>query len=233
MNISEALTFTFRDEDWLKKLGIGALITLVSFLLIIPFPILIGYQIATMRNVMNGEKRPLPAWDNTGEMFVEGWKIVGVSLVYSLPLIILYGLIFGLIFALENSGAEDILGVFIGLAQCVVFIFSMAMALFAPAVLVQYARTGTFSDCFNFSEIYAFTRRNIGNVLLTIISSIVASLLMQIAAVISLITICGPIIVFLAGYVWLAAAIGHLYGQVALEDKGGPSKEELYSEFSY
>ena len=33
MNYSEALAFTFRDTDWLKKIAIGGLIAFISFYL--------------------------------------------------------------------------------------------------------------------------------------------------------------------------------------------------------
>lgn len=233
MDIALAFSYAFKDEEWLKKLGIGALIMLSAFL-IIPLPILYGYMIAIIRNVANGEKRPLPDWDDVGKMFTEGWILVAVILVYSLPLIILYGIVIGAGIALTNSGSEELFVAMMSIAQCVGLVFSLVMALFGPAVLVQFAKHGTFSSCFELNEIYAFTRRNIGNVLLAWVTALAASLLMQIAVVVSVITICGPFIIMFAGYIWVMSVMGHVYGQIAAQDEGwGKSKEALYDDLAY
>lgn len=233
MDIALAFSYAFKDEEWLKKLGIGGLIMLSAFL-IIPFPILYGYLVAIIRNVANGEKRPLPNWDDVGTMFTEGWILVAVGLVYSIPLIILYALVIGVGIVFANNGSEDLFVALMSVVQCVGIVLGFVMGLFAPAVLVQFAKHGTFSSCFEFNEIYDFTRRNIGNILLAWVTALAASLLMQIALFVSVITICGPFIIMFAGYIWVMSVMGHVYGQIAAQDGGwGKSKEALYDDFSY
>lgn len=50
MDISKAFSYVFKDEQWAGKIGIGALISLLSFL-IIPIPLLSGWMVGITRNV--------------------------------------------------------------------------------------------------------------------------------------------------------------------------------------
>ena len=62
MDIAKAFTFVTEDERWVGKIGIAALITLLSFL-IIPIPLLVGYMVGVVRNVKDGVVNPMPEWD--------------------------------------------------------------------------------------------------------------------------------------------------------------------------
>ncbi|MCH7680508.1 DUF4013 domain-containing protein [candidate division KSB1 bacterium] len=75
MNYSEALSFTFQDKEWLKKIGLGGFFALISFyagLFFIFGFFLVGYYIGVLRNVMNDEESPLPDWSNMSKIFVDG-----------------------------------------------------------------------------------------------------------------------------------------------------------------
>jgi hypothetical protein len=58
MDIGKAFSFPFEDDDWLTKLFLGAVVSIV--------PILNfawgGYTVDILRNVIDGVPRPLPAW---------------------------------------------------------------------------------------------------------------------------------------------------------------------------
>ena len=84
MDIAKSFTYVFDDEQWVSKVGMGALVSLLSFL-IIPIPLLTGWLVGITRNVMNGEKHPMPAWDDLGTLFRDGLSLLVASLVYTLP----------------------------------------------------------------------------------------------------------------------------------------------------
>ena len=71
MDVAKAFTFVTEDERWMSKIGIGAAISLFFFL-IIPIPLLVGYLVGITRNVKEGVERPLPEWDDFGQLFMDG-----------------------------------------------------------------------------------------------------------------------------------------------------------------
>jgi len=84
MDIGKAFSFVAEDEEWLTKIGIGALISLLSFL-ILPVFLLVGYVVQVTRNVKNGEPRPLPAWTEWEKLFMDGLYVGIAQIVYTLP----------------------------------------------------------------------------------------------------------------------------------------------------
>ncbi len=73
MDFGAAFSYMLKDADWVKKLLIGAVFAFFSFLLI-PGVFLAGYFVKATRNIASGEERPLPEWDNWGDLFVSGIK---------------------------------------------------------------------------------------------------------------------------------------------------------------
>src|SRR5690349_5612813 len=92
INFGRAFSYILDDPEWVSKSLIGALFALLS-ILILPAFVLAGYYQELIQNVARGDPRPLPAWNNIGEKFVNGLvfalKLFVVSLVYALPIIIL------------------------------------------------------------------------------------------------------------------------------------------------
>ena len=84
MDVAKAFTYVTEDDRWIGKLGLGVLVSLLSFL-IFPAFLLTGYLVGITRNVMNGEKRPLPEWEDLGTLFKDGLSIMVASVVYTLP----------------------------------------------------------------------------------------------------------------------------------------------------
>ena len=82
IQFSETLRFIFDDPQWIRKLGVGALIAVgcivfswLVFPIIIWLCLLEGYQIRMLRNMRDGVQHPLPEWDRLGEMVGEGFRV--------------------------------------------------------------------------------------------------------------------------------------------------------------
>ena len=95
MDIGSAFTFVFDDEEWIKKVAIGGGIMLAGLILT---PILIGlalflpiggYMLETLRNVRDGQARPLPEWTDFGDLFMKGLMLFIIGFVYNIPTLIL------------------------------------------------------------------------------------------------------------------------------------------------
>src|SRR3954470_17699631 len=78
--------FVFEDARWINKVLIGGIFQLLSALLV-GIPFLLGYLAQLVRNVVANATLPLPEWDDLGEMFNEGLRLIGVAIVYFLPLL--------------------------------------------------------------------------------------------------------------------------------------------------
>lgn len=238
MDFAKAFTFFTEDPDWITKFAIGAVIVLISpFLLGIPFILLVGYQLAQTRLVMQGQNNRLPGWDDIGQLFMDGLNVTIALLVYSAPALLLFCLGFAAFFipvsASTTTGSSDELigalaGVSVGiwfLMLCLVILVSLAVAVVTPALNIQYVRNGTLGSLFRFGEIWRITRENLGDIVLAWLALLVANLVLQLVIGVSAITICGPLILGLVGPIWFLAGTGHLYGQIAAKgDLGAPPK---------
>jgi len=86
MDIGKAFGFVFEDHDWVTKVLIGGVMSLLSPLLIGVF-FLAGYSVDLIKNVMNDVDPPLPRWDDLGDKAVKGIKLTVIFLVWAIPII--------------------------------------------------------------------------------------------------------------------------------------------------
>lgn len=81
----QGVRYVTEDPSWFGKMAVGGLI--------ISFPILEavcdGYQIQTIRNLRDGKRQPLPAWDDLGGLFMAGLPLRLVIYAMCLPAIAL------------------------------------------------------------------------------------------------------------------------------------------------
>lgn len=236
VDIAKAFTFFSQDEGWISKFAIGGLIVLLSPLLLgIPIILLVGYQLAQTRLVMEGQTNRLPAWDNLGQLFMDGLNLTIALLVYSSPAILLFCIGFGFTLLPAFSGSEEVAGALAGiglgvwfLMMCLVLLVSLALAFVTPALNVQYVRYGTLGSLFRFGEVLQLARDNLGDIVLAWLALLVANFALQLIISVSVITICGPIILGLVTPVWYMAATGHLYGQIATKNQKGLGPKPVF-----
>jgi hypothetical protein len=234
MDLSRPFGYAFEDERWKEKLGVGCLIYMVP---ILNFAV-VGYGVQIERAVVAGDPRPLPDWNDLGTLFKDGALLTLAYMLYGLPMLVvgLGGLgtavVLGLAIAATGS---TVMGILTGLAVAALagltnWALSLIIGFLSPVIAVQYARWGTFGSCFAFGEMAALIRRNSGNYLtawgthfvgritLTTLLPIVAMFLSFIPIIGSLLTL----LAFMAGYLYLALILAHVYGQLMAEDPGIP-----------
>jgi hypothetical protein len=84
------LRFPFDDKEWINKALIGVVLAVVGIIL---WPLLLplwGYGLRIMRHTARGEPPSLPAWDDWGQLFVDGLKFILVYIVYMLPILLIF-----------------------------------------------------------------------------------------------------------------------------------------------
>jgi hypothetical protein len=214
MDIGKAFGFVFEDEEWVKKILLGALISLIP--IFGQFAIM-GYGIAVIRNVMAGAPRPLPDWNDLMRHFVDGLMFWIATLIYALPSLILVCpiMVVWLLPALAGE-QEDLTNVLVGVAGlvstglgCLAVLYGVLMALLTPVLQIRYVETGEIGGCLRLGEVFRFLRAHIGSV-------IISQLLVWMAGVV-LISVAGGLtlgLLVLPISVWLTAFSGHLYGQI-------------------
>ena len=228
MNIGKSFSFVFEDRQWISKLGIGALITFI--------PILnfawTGYIIGIIRNVMNGSPEPLPNWDDIGKKLVDGLMLTLASLVYALPIIIVFclPLSFMIVPAIlaGNTDMEGLAQAVAGLGSalfvclmCVFVVYTLFLSVIYPAILVLFAREGTIASCFKFREVIGMIRNNSSafltawgtNIALSLGISIIVGIGQTILNIIPCIGQIAALILTIGVVVYSTSVYAHLFGQ--------------------
>lgn len=237
MDIGKAFTYITEDEDWMKKLGIGALLGMIPIINMAVF----GYQIQIARNVRQGDKRPLPTWDEFGSLLVDGLRFLAVILIYMLPVMIVYFAVFGVaifsMFTMEsaayNAGSyayDDAAFSAMPLAAMMISMmcimpYSLLIWLLYPLFFIQIARRESLKACFDFREMWALFRAQPVNYF--IIVAIMFGLYMGLSIVMMPIYLVAAFIpcfgflvtMFLAGLIIVLFSVvsGHLEGQFMIE----------------
>jgi hypothetical protein len=214
VDFGRSFTFVTEDPEWVKKILIGGAFTLACALLV-GIPFVLGYFSRTLRNVVAGEPRPMPDWDDLGGIFNEGLRLTGVYLIYTLGFVVVLaalGCVVALPFmALSGSGhdASEVLGMLGGLGIVglygLVMVVSLALGVYLPAALARAALRGAVADGFAWREILGFIRANLGNYLISLVIYLLASFLAQFGVVLCCV---GIFPAAFWGYMVLAVALG-------------------------
>jgi Protein of unknown function (DUF4013) len=169
-----------------------------------------GYLARLVRNVIAGVPHPLPEWDDLGEYFGEGLRLFCVVLVYTLPLIALV-----IVFivpsivaqSVDNDVLRNITGAMAAFVWCLIFPLSLAMAIWLPGALVFSVVERRFGAAFEFAQIAAFLKANVGNYLLAFVIWLVVRMIVPFG----LILLCVGI-VFTS--FWSMVVAGYAFAQV-------------------
>jgi len=228
MDFGKSFSFPFEDNQWISKLGLGAVIAMV--------PILnfawTGYMVELIRNVINGAPQPLPNWDDIGKKFMDGVILTIAGLVYALPMLIVIclPLSFMIVPAIlsSNGDMQDVANaiasagsVLFACLLCVFMIYGLVLSVVYPAILIVFAREGTLASCFKFREVFDLIGKNMSPFLTAWGVSIAASFGIGLVAgivqaVINFIPCIGQIVSFVLTIgivVYTSAVYAHLFGQ--------------------
>ncbi|HVN15529.1 MAG TPA: DUF4013 domain-containing protein [Anaerolineales bacterium] len=228
MDIGKSFSYQFEDKQWISKLGLGALITIV--------PILnfawSGYMVGILRNVMNGAMEPLPNWDDLEKKFIDGLILFAVGIIYALPILLVVCLPLGF-FAVSGvlSGSHNLQSlsnviagvggvVFLSLL-CLFILYGLALSIVYPAILLTFSREGTFASCFKFQDIFGIISKNPSAFftawLVSFLGGIVVSMVIGlVSAFVGWIPCVGWIVSFVLGIgttVYISSVYAHIFGQ--------------------
>jgi hypothetical protein len=235
MDIGKSFSFPFEDKQWLNKLGLGAIISIV--------PILnfawSGYMVGIIRNVMNNRAEPLPTWDDLDKKFNDGLILFGVGIIYALPILIAVCLPMSMVafsgLLSGNSNLEEIArtlgetgGILVYCLLCVFVLYGLMLSIISPAILVIFSREGTFASCFKFREVFGLISQNAASFFTAWALSLVAGLGVGLAigiinTIIGWIPCIGwiaSIVLSFGSGVYISSVYAHLFGQFGVATFG-------------
>ncbi len=211
MNFGLAFSYPFQDADWLKKVGIAAVVLLIPLLGPI---VVLGWSLEIMRRVINDDPQPLPDWDDFGGFVAKGFQAFVVQLAYALPviLVVICGQIAiivptSLAGEIDGEAAGIIVSALMLCVSCFAIIFGLAAAAITPAALGNLAATGELGAAFRFNQVFGLLRAAVGPYILSVL--LIGGVAILLSPIGSL--ICGIGALITSAYI--AALSGHLYGQ--------------------
>jgi hypothetical protein len=230
MDFGKAFVFMFEDPDWVRKFGIGALVALAGLLLsplfvgVFAFVFLMGYSLDLTRNVIHREKFLMPEWDDWGGFFVKGLKIAAAILIWSLPMLLtVVPITFGGIWLGNDNGngGSAFGGTFLLMCgMCLAVLWGIFVTLISPAIYVRMANTNRFSSAFEVGELWSFTTRNLGNIIIAVLLTWVAGIIAAaVGGLGALLCVVGMFFTIPVATVWQYLVTAHLYGQVGAVDR--------------
>ncbi len=183
-------SFEYAKEAIVGKWMQWLLLVIATILLCLP---LLGYSLKVLR----GEK-PAPEVTDWGTLFIDGIKYAIVSLIWAIPLLIVFFVTIGAsIVALSSNPASAmgaLGGMLFGLIVCA--IIGILTMIFATIGIIRFARTGSMGEAFNFKEI-TVTIEKIGWVpyIIALVVLIVVQIIISIIiSIIAMIPVLGMII---------------------------------------
>ncbi len=142
----------YPSQDW-KNVIILGIISILSFL-IIPAFIVGGYFFRIIKATIAGSDE-LPEFDDWGEMFIDGLKLIIVGIIYAIPIFIIsaiLGLGQSAVMNMTTFSSVAIFGIIAGsMVQLIVGIIIGLVAYIAVAHMAYY--DGDLGAAFRFSEI--------------------------------------------------------------------------------
>jgi hypothetical protein len=205
MDFGTAFSYAFQDEEWLKKIAIGAVLVLTGIGMI---PVL-GWMMEIVRRSKDGDYS-LPDWADFGTLFVDGLKAMAVGLIWAIPGIVIGGCIGGGVAMIgQDSGDAMVFGGYALtiLSSCVALPYYLALLLLMPPMIGVLSDTGNFGEALNPANSFKLFRNNIGGYLIALVVQMFGfPILTSIGAI-----ACGVGMFPAAAYGY--TIIGNLYGQ--------------------
>jgi hypothetical protein len=184
-SLRKPFSYILKDPKWKIKLLIYMGITLTAFIIpVIPGLIMMGYSYQIMRSVIKEDGEPaLPEWTEWGKLLADGWRLFCVTIIYSLPLIIIQAIVtllyFGYIFSIplmaQNNNEGLIIAIMFGfmaiifLALGIAIFLSIILVIVLPPAMCHTVAKDSFKAGFRIREWWKIFRANLGGFMLVLL----------------------------------------------------------------
>jgi len=214
LDFGRTLGFFFQDPNWVQKILIGSLFTILSFFFIGTI-FVAGYIVRLIRRAARGEPYPLPEWDDLGGMFAEGLSAVGAYLIHIVPVVAIFLMSFVPLILLGERDGEPppaaLLLFFPLMIVAIVILF--AVMFYFTAAFTRLAVEERFGAALEVQLNVAFLKRNAINFLLAVVAFMVANFIAQFGILLFCVGI-------LPATFWSQCVAAYALGDVAFRDPG-------------
>lgn len=173
MDLGRSFTYVFEDEDWLTKIILTAIISMIP---IVNFAVM-GWVVELIGNMIDDIEHPMPEWDNFGQKFTDGLIYFCAALLYNMVLV---GFI--CMFSVAGSALEAFSEGLALLLFCGMSIFMLVYLLLANVALfigiIFYTRERNFTPFLQIGTNLRVAMANIGPLIMLFILSTLAGLIM-------------------------------------------------------
>jgi hypothetical protein len=211
MDIGRSFTFVTEDKDWLPKVLIGGLISLIP---VVGQLYLVGYALQVLKNTIEGREIPLPeVTEEFGGKLLKGLLVLIILFIYFLPVTIVGSISGGgaafLSNALDDPDAGGVIAaIWSSCFGCVSLVLAILIGLLVPFGLSKYAESEQFGDAFKFGEAFGLLKDNLGPAIICLLVTLAAGIAASIIGSI----LCG-IGLFLTGF-YAQLVTAFLYGSL-------------------
>ena len=206
MNYSRAFSYVFEDKNWASKLLIAGLISLIP---IVGQFYLLGWVVEIVRRVKAGRVDVLPT-THFSYFLTLGLKMFVVSLIYSIPVVILSCIITLINGRAEYADGSLTVAIYTSMGcfgSILTFVINCVVALLGTYGMIKLAQTDQIKACLDFGDAYRTIKANISAFIIVGLLSIVAGLIESAGLI-----LCFIGIIFTVPYG--TAIVGHLVGQL-------------------
>ncbi len=220
MDIGKSFTYVFEDQNWIMKVLIGGVVSLIPIVNFAAY----GYMLTAMKNIADGQPNPLPEWGEFGAHFMKGlYAFVGI-LIYFLPMIVLFCCFFVLSFVgTAGAGAAgrnggDAIGTVVALAglcfQCLAALYALVAGVTLYAPLTRFAMSNNQLSIFwDFRGNLDLITKNLSNYIIAILIVLVAGFVAGFGVILCFIG------VFFTQF-WSQLVAAHVFGQFWRSSQG-------------
>jgi len=234
-NLITVFKYPFTDPRWFQKMLVGALLVLASMIIwVIPSVFVTGYLSRISRRIISGDgQAALPEWDDWGKLFVDGIKLVGISFIYSIPMLISILATYAMMFipyigmlssmsdwsghVMNNGFPSSFFLIFLMYPMMGVgILISLVTAVFLPPALMHVIARDSFSAGFHFSDWWKVFRANLGGFMIANLITLANLTVLYFVTYILMMTIvlgCLSPLVTIATSIYLGALTFTLYAQ--------------------
>lgn len=216
MEFGKAFSYVFEDPDWLKKIGIAALVSLIP---LVGQIIALGWSLEVTRRLIRREPALLPDWSDFGGHLIRGLQVFVIGLVYALPVILVSACQQTIPLLMGNNSDDTVTSIILVLSicfSCVILIYSIFLGLVLPAAIGNFAATDQLGAGFRFGEVFGLVRAAPAAYVIVLLASIVSGIVASLGIILCFI---GVFLTSAYAYTVNAHFIGQAYNQ-AMTAKG-------------